>query len=69
MKCAEWEKCSEVSFTSEMLNLKEVEGNLQELQRLTGKIDAEGAVTIALSFVHQAIQALSEMDGDADLKK
>lgn len=61
MKCAKWEECAEVSIRSEIVNLKEVEANLRDLHLLTGS-----SVIIALSFVQQAIQQLSQIDPQAD---
>jgi hypothetical protein len=69
MKCAKWEECSEVSISSEIFNLQEVKTNLRDLGALPGENLTTAGIALALSFVDQAIEQLSQMDPQADLKQ
>ena len=66
MKSAKWEQSSEVSIMSEVFNLKEVEANLSGL--LTDEESKTGRITLALSFIHQAVQQLLQIKPQADLE-
>jgi len=59
MKSANWQPCSEASINSELNHLREVRANLSECiaDLLVG--EARPHMTMALSFVQLAIDALA----------
>ena len=59
MKSARWEPCSEVSIKSELHNLREVRTNLTECLDSLPKDVRRTKLTVALSFVQMAIDALT----------
>jgi hypothetical protein len=60
MKSTQWERCSEVSIESEMANLREVEANIDEcLEIMPVSNLTRYKLVLALSFVQQAIEALT----------
>jgi hypothetical protein len=59
MKSAHWEPCSEVSINSELRNLREVRTNLIECLDSMPKDNRRTKLTVALSFVQMAIDALT----------
>jgi hypothetical protein len=67
MKLAQWNEFSEISLSSELANLKEIEANLEALSASTnGDFSARSKVAEALSFVQQAASAISGSYGVAD---
>jgi hypothetical protein len=60
MKCAQWKPCSEISIASEILNLQEVGANLMEFPASPTEMVTAGRVSLALSFIQQAMDALSQ---------
>jgi hypothetical protein len=59
MKSANWEPCSAVSINSELHNLREVRTNLIECLDSMPKDNRRTKLTVALSFVQMAIDALT----------
>jgi hypothetical protein len=64
MKCAHWEPCSEVSINSELNNLREVGTNLNECLDSLPKDVRRTKLTVALSFVQMAIDALTTFQAE-----
>lgn len=59
MKRANWEPCSEASINSELNHLREVRANLSECVADLLVDEARPHMTMALSFVQMAIDALA----------
>lgn len=59
MKSANWEPCSEASINSELKHLREVRANLSECVANLLVDEARPHMTMALSFVQSAIDALA----------
>lgn len=59
MKNANWEPCSDASIHSELNHLREVRTNLSECVAVLLGDEARTNMTLALSFVQMAIDALA----------
>ena len=59
MKNANWKPCSDASIHSELSHLKEVRTNLSECVAVLAEDEPRTNITMALSFVQMAIDALA----------
>jgi hypothetical protein len=66
MKQARWEECSEISIASQILHLHEIEANLLNFPVDPGDVLGAAKIAVAISFLRQARETLSQTRSDAN---
>jgi hypothetical protein len=66
MKLARWEECSQISIGSQVLDLKEIEANLLDFPVSPGDVLGAAKIAVAVSFIRQARETLSQTRSDAN---